>query len=322
MSATVSCVDVGQGDCTVAVDTETGEGLLIDCREGRHHQAIDELDRLGLTDLRAVIVSHSQSDHFGGVLDVLEALRDRYTGTLYYNHDTFMAMPVAGPERVAAGRKLRALLIRVREFNDRVARAETPAQGSVGSVAWKLLAPTYTEIAEAVATGNPNLASVVVLLEVGVGRVLVGGDAPLGTWERIKDALPQGCVVRWPHHGGSLGPGPDAQRKLLDLLQPSAVLVSVGSTNRFGHPTSEFFTAVQAQPIRLLCTQATSACVLKGGPGAVCAGTIRIELDRAHEPRIEPNTPSHAEVIAAFGQGQCVRRGVSCGAVHEGEDRP
>jgi competence protein ComEC len=307
MTATVSCVDVGQGDCTVAVDAETGEGLLIDCREGRHRQTVDEFDRLGLTDLRVVIVSHSQADHFGGVLDVLEELRDRYTGTLYFNHDTFMATPVAGPERTAAGRKLRALLIRTREFGDRVGRAEIPAQGAVGSIVWTLLAPTYAEIREAVATGNPNLASGVVLLEVGVSRALIGGDAQWATWDRIKEALPKECVVRWPHHGGSLGPDPDAHRKLLELLKPSAVLVSVGSTNGFGHPSPVFFAAARRYPVRLLCTQATSACVLKGGAGGVCAGSIRITLDGVHGARVEPNTANHAEVIAAFGQGQCVR---------------
>src|SRR5215218_6905536 len=103
MTATVACIDVGQGDCTVAVDHETGEGLLIDCRIGHHGEALREFDYLGLAELRAAIVSHTQLDHFGGVLDVLEALADRFTGTLHFNHDSFMATPVAGPDRKIAG---------------------------------------------------------------------------------------------------------------------------------------------------------------------------------------------------------------------------
>jgi competence protein ComEC len=307
LSATIACVDVGQGDCTVAVDAETGEGLLIDCRGGRHRQAVDEFDRLGLTDLRAVIVSHSQADHFGGVLDVIEELQDRYTGTLYYNHDTFMATPVAGADRKAAGRKLRALLIRTREFGDRIARAELPAQGAIGSIVWRLLAPTYSDINEALITGDPNRASGVVLIEVGVSRAVIGGDAQLATWESIKEALPMGCVVRWPHHGGSLGPELDAHRTLWELLKPSVVLVSVGSTNSFGHPSTEFFAAARRYSTRLLCTQATSACVSKGRRGGVCAGSIRIVLDGENEPRVEPSAANHAAVIAAFGEGQCLR---------------
>jgi competence protein ComEC len=310
MTATIACVDVGQGDCTVAIDDDTGEGLLIDCRSGHHAQALGELERLGLTELRAAIVSHSQLDHFGGVLDVLEALADRFTGTLHFNHDSFMAMPVAGLDRKVAGRKLRALINRAREYEDRLRRADADAaEQTAGSIAAKLLAPTYGEITAALAEGDPNRASAVVLLQVGADSVVVGGDAPLATWERIADRLPKGCVVRWPHHGGGIGPQADAHARLHELLDPSVVVVSVGATNGHGHPTPAFFAATGGRPGQLLCTQATAACLAGGKPAGTCAGTVRIQVDGSGTPTVIPNTPDHPTLVASLGNAQCLPRG-------------
>ena len=92
---TVACVDVGQGDATVAVDHLSGKAVLVDCRGGHHQIVVDELERLGFSELCDAIVTHTQLDHFGGVLDVLEALAERFTGTLRFNQDSFLATPVS-----------------------------------------------------------------------------------------------------------------------------------------------------------------------------------------------------------------------------------
>jgi competence protein ComEC len=308
MTATIAFVDVGQGDCTVAVDDVTGQGLLIDCRSGQHPQAVAEFERLGLTELRAAIVSHSQMDHFGGVLDVLETLAERFTGTLHFNHDSLMATPVAGPDRKVAGQKLRALINRAREYGNRVRRANAgDSQQMAGSIAAELLAPAYDDILAAIDNGDPNRASGIVLLRVGADDcMIVGGDAPLVTWERIADRLPKGCVVRWPHHGGGIGPQADTHQRLRDLLEPSVIVVSVGAGNSHGHPTSAFFAAAGGRPGQLLCTQATASCLAGGTPARSCAGTIRIYADGSGTPSIVPDTADHRALVASLGNAQCL----------------
>lgn len=309
MSATVSCVDVGQGDCTVVVD-DAGFGILIDCRDGEAGAAVSELRHLQCRDLSAVIVSHTHCDHFGGVLDVIEEVDDLFTGELYFNHDSFMAVPVAGPERGIAGKKLRALLNRAAELGEgRIQRAETPATGQAGEITWELLAPNYGEVQRAVAVGDANIASGVALLNVGNDAVVVGGDAQLPTWERIEPRVQNVSVARWPHHGGSLSASdPVADERIMGMLNPSIVVVSVGAGNTHGHPTSAFFKAAKASPCTLMCTQATSTCVADGTSGRTCAETIRVRVGRhGAPPEAIPHAPDHSALIASFGNAQCLQ---------------
>ena len=307
MTVITSCVDVGQGDCTVILDQDSQFAMMVDCPAGMHSQAVAELDGLGYSELRVVIVSHSHMDHLGGVLDVIEAVGERFTGTLHFNQDSFMVTPVAGEDRHVAGKKLRALVNRASEFGDRVQRAEPPAStGTVGAFTWRVLAPTYAEILSAIAGANPNLASGIVMLTVGADVIVIGGDAQLSTWQRLSGTIPMGAVLRWPHHGGSLGPNPDANKIVLDILEPQEVIVSVGATNTHGHPSNTFFAAVGQHASRLLCTQATAACVAGGATPGVCAGTVRIHSDGSGQAAVVPDTPDHLAVVAAFGNARCL----------------
>lgn len=313
MSAGISCVDVGQGDCTAVVDQPTGHGMLVDCPAGKHRVAIAELDHLGLTELRAAVVTHSHADHLGGVLDALEELADRFTGTLHFNQDTLAATPVAGGDRKIAGRRIRALTNRARELGDRVERAEAPAPWrQVGSVEWLLLAPTYPEVVAAVSAGKPNRASAVLHLRFEADSVVLGGDAPLSTWERIADNVPKGSIIRWPHHGGVIGDD-DAHRRLVALLEPSGVVLSVGATNTYGHPTEEFFAASAGAPL-LVCTQATGACSASGDPVGRCAGTIRILADGTGEPSVSAARLHHRAFIGSLGNARCLIAGNMLGS--------
>lgn len=307
MTATIAVVDVGQGDCTVGVNHSNGQAFMIDCPSGRHQKALEELTNQGFTELSVAMVTHTHADHFGGVLDVLEELQDRFTGVLYFNQDSLLSRPVSGEDRAIAGKQLRALLLRAAEYDGRLARAEAPLPAiHLDDLSLSLLAPIYSEVVNAITVGDPNLASGVVLISLGDDHFVVGGDAQVVTWERVAGSLPQGSVVRWPHHGGSLGAQVDADERVLAVLAPSAVLVSIGSSNSHGHPTESFFTTLPTPGLKLLCTQATSKCVAGGGAGGTCAGTIRVHLTGGGSS-LSASPANHAEVVAAFGNGRCLQ---------------
>jgi competence protein ComEC len=303
----ISFVDVGQGDCTIAADTSTGTGILIDCPAGQHQAAIHEIEERNCYFVAAAIISHTHADHSGGVLDVLETLDDRFYGDIFVNHDSFLATPVAGPDRAVAGKRVRAIFHRLREFPDRVKPAEEDASGSTGELSWRIIAPKHDEVLEAVDVGDPNRASTIVVLSAHSDSVLVGGDAQLKTWERIASQLPNGAMCRWPHHGGSIDPtnSVEAQRFLFAIVRPSLVVLSVGAFNTFGHPTSAFFHARKESRVRLLCTQATSSCVLGSQVRGPCAGSIRIVITPAGNSVIL-DAKDHQGIIDSWGAAQCV----------------
>jgi competence protein ComEC len=302
----ISFVDVGQGDCTIAMDVSTATAILIDCPVRQHQAALNEIEARNCIFLGAAIITHSHADHSGGVLDVLETLDDRFYGKIYFNRDSFKATPVAGPDRGVAGKQLRAILNRIREFGDRVDHAEARIGGSFGEISWQILAPEYYEVNEAVSIGDPNYASAIVLLSAHNSHVLVGSDAPLKIWERIADQVPIGAICRWPHHGGAIDTtgSLESQEKLFAMVRPSSVVISVGTGNNHGHPSNAFFHARRESRVKLLCTEATSACVLGGGIGGRCAGSIHVSITGSGS-KISVDAANHQAIINAFGAAQC-----------------
>lgn len=181
----ISFVDVGQGDCTVATG-DSGQSLVIDCPSGQYRTAAEELDRRGHRNVRAAIITHSDEDHAGGMLDLLEFLAERFDGELFFNVDSVLTTPVSGPDYKIAGRRRRALINRTREYGDRVKDARAGTNGNIDDLSWQLLAPTLAEIMDALADGDPNLASGIVLLSVDGINTIVGGMRLLGLGNESK----------------------------------------------------------------------------------------------------------------------------------------
>jgi competence protein ComEC len=304
--ATISFVDVGQGDCSVAVNS-FGEAIVIDCPRRRHEKALSELEARAYRQISVAIITHSDEDHAGGMLDLLEASREHFEGDLFFNCDSVLAIPVSGSEHKVAGMRRRALINRAREYGDRVKDARYGVGGSIGEISWKLMAPTVRELMDALADGDPNLASGVVLLSIDDFDTIIGGDAQLRTWERIKDELPKKATIRWPHHGGSISDRDhaEAQNRLFEILDPSRVIVSVGATNTHNHPFDAFFSARSAHGAHLICTEATAKCVT-GGHGGQCAGTVWLEFLNGNF-EVNVDAPNFETRIRSFGNAQCLR---------------
>lgn len=303
MPGTVVIVDVGQGDCTIAVDSETGKGLLVDCNTGHYGAAISELERLGFSELSAAIVTHSHLDHFEGVIEAIEILKERFTGKLHYNHDTFIAAHKHEDGWKYNKPKLIGLLRRALSLEPRLQRAQ-PDIGTqtLGTMTWTLLSPTHSQLTEAIITHNPNFASAIVLIEFEDQSVVIGGDAPLKVWKAVQDQLPENSIVRWPHHGGGIA---GSQDDLFALLDPSDILVSVGSTNAHGHPSEAFFAAASGHRSRLRCTEATKKCD-HGGGGDMCAGSIRIVFETGRNPQFQTSRPDHDNYINNLDTPRCL----------------
>jgi hypothetical protein len=172
-------------------------------------------------------------------------------------------------------------------------------------------------------TRGLNNTSVVLQVTGPTSSALLTGDLEPAGWQQLVSRHPDlhSDVLKFPHHGGAWQ---DADvNDLLDVVDPSVVIISVGSEGqRYNHPNPSVFAAISRRPhIRLLCTQATYQCqqsvlsqktvitnLLKdqaskngrkfigSNRGCPCAGTIVIEL-KDKLSILQPDIPFHQEAI-------------------------
>jgi beta-lactamase superfamily II metal-dependent hydrolase len=273
---TVVFLEVGQGDCTLAVDHTTHEAIMIDCPRGKAHRALDELVSQRAERLELVVATHSDLDHLGGIYPIVDKFP---TATIRLNEAT--VVPADPDERKQLKAALRAISgMRHRHVN--IDDARRGDLGAVGDIRWRVFAPTKAQLLHAQGIGSPNHASVVLRLEVGDHRFLIPGDADAASWRKTIDAGDDisALVFLFPHHGAELlaSPHEAGADEVLDAVSPKVVVLSFGATNGNGHPHPTTLNLFAERDQTFLATQLTTP----AGPFPVTplqAGTVRFHID-------------------------------------------
>ncbi|MBI4022503.1 MAG: MBL fold metallo-hydrolase [Candidatus Andersenbacteria bacterium] len=212
-------LDVGQGDAillqqgTAQVLIDGGPGMAVLKRLG---EELPWFDRR----IEVVVLTHPQQDHLEGLLHVLE----RYEVGL-------VLLP-----RVAHDSQLQAAWLQ--ELLDRSVPYRFVWAGQrlvAGDLTLQFLWPADAPAAGAAAYADINNASIVTRAEFGDLSILLTGDAEARV-ERLLagelSSLLDVDVLKAGHHGSNSSTHP----ALLAAVTPSAVVISVGVENRFGHP--------------------------------------------------------------------------------------
>lgn len=216
----VTFLDVGQGD---SVLLQVPEGaVLVD--EGPPEARVDkQLDRLGVSRLAALVLTHPERDHIGGAAAVLRkvavgtVLDPRQEKQSPYETE---ALQVAGAEDVE------------------VVTARRGQEFQLGRLELRVLWPD-----EAAPPGaNPNDYAIVLLASFGDVDVLLTADAESNVTGRL--GLPTVDVLKVAHHGSS----DDGIGPLLEHLDPRVAVISVGRGNDYGHPTPSTLAALESRP--------------------------------------------------------------------------
>jgi competence protein ComEC len=198
----VSVLDVGQGDA-ILIDPPGAEPLLVD---GGPPGAglVEELEREGVDSLAAAALTHEQSDHAGGLVEIMGKIP---IGALLHNgaaRDTRAAALAAGvpTERVAEGDDLR-----------------------FGELRLEVLWPHGS----APRSADPNQRSLVLLARWRRFSLLLTGDAEAEVAPVDPGPID---VLKVAHHGSE-----DARLPaLLEGLRPRLAVISAGEGNPYGHP--------------------------------------------------------------------------------------
>lgn len=238
-------LDVGQGDATVLLG-EGGCNALID--GGPPGDELEKkLRKIGVRRLDAVVATHPETDHFGGILDLAQTGDVPITTLLDGGGST------PRPEYAELRRRLRS--------------SGANFEPAVAGVTWRcadiaiqIIGPAR-ESADAPPPANPNTRAAVTVVDVGDMRMLATGDAE--SPQLLPLAIPPADILKVPHHG-SADPGLPA---LLPRVRPRVALVGVGAGNRYGHPTPSALDALHREDAEVFRTDRDGAILVRPGPG-------------------------------------------------------
>ena len=237
----VLAFDIGQG---MALLIETaGHRLLYDTgpayspeSDGANRVIVPYLKARGISSLDTVIVSHSDTDHSGGALSLIEA------------------MPITTVMSSLA-------------LDSRIAQAAKQHQRCVAGQHWtwdgidfEMLHPVPS-IYES-SKWKPNAHSCTLKIMRGGESILLPGDIEAIQESELVRNVPdklRSTVLLAPHHGS----GTSSTVEFLEAVHPALALFQVGYRNRYRHPKAEVFARYADMGIERLRTDVTGAITLR-----------------------------------------------------------
>jgi competence protein ComEC len=242
----MEAIDVGQGDSLLLI-TPDGKTLLIDGGGfgGGPRQAPQDFDigeevvspalwARGIRHLDAVALSHTDSDHMGGIPAVLSNF---HPDSLWVGNNP----PI--PRYQALLAEAAALHIPVRSYFAGDAF-------SFGDARVEVLAPFR---GVAASTSHPNDNMLVLRIAYGATSVLLTGDAEAPIEQAmLAESDLKSTLLKVGHHGSITSTTPD----FLAQVAPQWAVISCGLHNRYGHPREEVLEALQQAHVRTYQTYA------------------------------------------------------------------
>ncbi len=243
----VTFLNVGQGDAILIRTAE--KTILLDAGDDRANAAngviIPYLKREGITKLDTCIISHPHRDHFGGFIDLLQAIP---IGEFQFSSDT---LGTGDPEESSSD-----ALLYMRMYNlikeKKIPYNKVPNGAILNWGKGIKVEVLHADEAPRRSADDPprlvqrgevikspaNEQSLIIKATAGKISYLFTGDAEKGAEGRaielFRDKLP--CtVLKSGHHGSKTSSG----YPFMDLAKPEYGIISVGAKNSFGHPNKE-----------------------------------------------------------------------------------
>ena len=249
----ITVLSIGQGD-SILLQDRSGRAALVDGGpDGR--VTVAKLRERNITGIDLVICTHPHYDHYSGLLEVLSVFK---VGRL-----------LIGEKESKCGRALAALLEVARR---RKVPVEQAREGNVVEVSDRmrfevLLAPGV----DALTAEDPNPESLVLMAELGRGRMLLTGDIEgEGQQDLLSHHPDLKCdVLKVPHQGAEGA----VSGELLRACRPKLAAISVGRNNPFGHPRHECLHMLGRYGIEIYRTDRDGDIELTFDDGRITVGT-------------------------------------------------
>jgi competence protein ComEC len=228
----ISFLDVGQGDA-ILLQPARAPAVLVDGGPPGDGLAA-KLSAAGVERLGIAIVTHDQSDHAGGIEELLGRFPVAHLAYARISRGLRDEARVAGigPLRIAAGSTVRS-----------------------GRLSLEVLWPPRELFSTSLAGADPNTQALVMLARWRHFSMLLTADAE-------AEAVPLNPgpvdVLKVAHHG-SEDTGLDS---LLTRTDPKLAVISVGADNPYGHPAPATLAALAAHDVSVMRTDLVGTIVL------------------------------------------------------------
>ncbi|MCQ4090279.1 ComEC/Rec2 family competence protein [Exiguobacterium sp. LL15] len=219
--------DVGQGDSTFIRTKE--DAILIDGgNNGKGEDVVRYLQELGVKRLTAVIATHPDADHIGGLDTVLDA---------------FPVDSVYAPRVTHTTETYRDFLLAVKREGVTIKTVKAGLEIPSEAARFTFLAPLTD------GTQDLNSWSAVLRVEHGQDRFLFMGDAPIRTERQLleSDADLSADVLKLGHHGADTS----SSLPFLQAVDPKRALISAGQDNAYRHPRPSVLQELKAERITI-----------------------------------------------------------------------
>lgn len=213
-------LDAGQGSSAI-LRTEQGETVIFDGGT-QERELASCLAWYGVNEVQAMVLSHGDADHIGGVMQVLEQIPVRYLCMEYSQMQREAVQPLlelareqgAAIKPVAAGAAL--------ALQNGEVRLYAVADGSTGT----------------------NSRALTAAVQIDAVTIAFPGDLSVQGAEAFVKMQQQITIWTVPHHGSRFS----ASASLYQMLRQKGVqlaVISAGQQNRYGHPHEDVLQLLQ-----------------------------------------------------------------------------
>ncbi len=226
----LTMMDVGQGDGLV-LRTGTDAAYLIDCGSTSEnlvgtYRLIPYLKYCGIRHIKGIFVSHDDIDHYGGILELLEAKENHQ---LSIRIDRLL-LPFWMPET----EKGQTLIDAAAAAGVEVSFLSTGDRLTDGKLQLNVLYPSGSE-GNGAQTDTGNDGSLVLWMKYEQFDALLTGDISSAVEARLAGKLPDIDCLKAAHHGSASSTSAD----FLQSTSPQIALISAPANSVYGHPGSE-----------------------------------------------------------------------------------
>ena len=208
----VEFLDVGQGDCAL-LQIPFGKTVLVDCGTGNYGTETAYIKSKGIRTIDAVYLSHCDSDHAGGLDEMLSAFRVK---------KVVMPYTYADPEGDLE------IINKIIKSGADVEFADNTYEQKIGQCEIEALWPGGQ------VSTNENLNSLVLKLKCREKTFLFTGDIDADSEAAIIESGKNmdTDVIKVAHHGGKNS----SSQEFIEKVSPQYAVISLGKNNSYGHP--------------------------------------------------------------------------------------